>query len=100
MHQTPARPPARRLPAVIGILAALLLLLGTGRAEAADFEAPVILPPTALGGNVSSSPNCITVNWFHTGSGVVGFSVEREGPPFREDRIGADQRNYPNLCDM
>ncbi|MGD9892521.1 MAG: hypothetical protein AB7R89_31570 [Dehalococcoidia bacterium] len=87
-----------RLAAVIGLLAGLLLLVGTGTAAAA-FEPPVILSPTALGGNVSNLPNCITVNWFHSGSGVVGFSVEREQPYWGRDDIGADQRSLP-VCGM
>ena len=66
--------PLGRLAAITGILAGLLLLAGAGTAAAA-YESPVILPPSAAGGNVSAFPNCIPVNWFHSGSGVAGFSA-------------------------
>ncbi|MGH2584062.1 MAG: hypothetical protein ACRDJE_04040, partial [Dehalococcoidia bacterium] len=73
MHRIPLIQTAGRLVAAMGILAGLLLLAGAGTASA-DFEAPAILPPSAAGGNVSPFPNCISVNWDHSGSGVVGFS--------------------------
>jgi len=99
MRITPLIQTLGRLAAAIGILASLLLLAGVGTA-AADLEKPVILSPSALPGNVSPFPNCIDVNWRHSGGPlVVGFSVERENPKWGRDDIGADQRTY-HVCDM
>lgn len=71
--------------------ASALLMANVGTA-AADFEKPVVF-------TASTTPNCISVNWNHSGNGVVGFSVERDSPYQKWDPVDAAQRDL-FVCGM
>jgi hypothetical protein len=79
----------RWLVALTTVLAALEL--ASAGTAAADFEAPVVFSVPG-----SSTPNCVSVNWdlpLTGGSGVAGFSVQREQPYYRWNDIHPSQRD-------
>jgi hypothetical protein len=91
MFRIPSIHIASRLTVVTGFVAALAFA-SVGTAAAEDFEEPVVF-------SVSNTPNCISVNWTHSGSGVNGFSVQREQPYQRWDPVNAAQRDL-FVCGM
>lgn len=70
MHRTSLINTVGRLATVIGILAGLLLLLGTGRVSAEERKAPRI---TAA---FSNGPRMITLGWLHQEEGIYGYAVQ------------------------
>jgi hypothetical protein len=78
---------------IAAALSATVTLLTTNVGTAgADFEQPQVF-------SASNTPNCISVNWNHSGSGVANFSVERDQPSQQWAPIDAAQREY-FVCGM